>query len=783
MVESRYKAVRRIAIGGMAEVLLASQQSLGGFERLVVIKRILPNLRDDPEFIQMFLDEARLVATLHHQNIVEILDVYREGEDLQVAMEYLFGEDLRNVIGRIRKREVSMPVGVACRIVADVAAALDYAHAAADMEGHPLQIVHRDIGPSNIIVGYGGVAKLIDFGIAKASISHIYTRPGTLKGKFAYMSPEQIKHQELDGRTDLFSLSIVLYEMLTARRLFHGASEAAVLQSVMERVIPPPSQLNPAVPPELDRIVLAGLERDRERRTPRAGDLHDALERLLGTRLPATSTKQVGEWMVSALADRHQQRLAMEREVIQISREPEPLALPDPSLPPLFMPGSSATSAPSASGRGTSSQSLPPPASSQAKPGRPWLVALLGALGALALMALIIGLLFGLNRGPQPAPRVPGPKLTTLVVHALPPGGELKVNGQPEERPVGPEGLIVTRPAGTKLALELSKAGYLDHRSELTMPSSGTQHVNLYLTALPSEPAATAATAPAAAREASTAVAPTARFAPAGRRSRVGQRGAPGPLASKTPPAALATGSLVVAFSPPSATVQLDGQALAGSSPLRAAGIRAGSHSLLVSAPGHEPLSRSVTITPAAEAMLDLRLTRQAPLVGRVDVVTDPTGASVQVDGTPRGRSPLVGLQLAAQRTHRIEISLAGYRTWSTQITPSAGANPTVVATLSRLAPGLSAGAQEADVTVPQALAGSVQKGRALFQSKCASQCHSAPVAPRKYTAEQWSRYFAYGRHRVPLKASFSRSSLADVKSYLMSVAADVERDTAAGIR
>ena len=228
----------------MAEVLLARQQGIAGFEKLVVIKRILPQLRGDGRFVEMFLNEARLAAALHHPNIVEIYNIDRETEDFFIVMEYLSGEDLRLILRRAKREDFRIPVAIACRIIADAVAGLDFAHSATDTQGRPLGLVHRDVGPTNIMVTYTGTTKLLDFGVAKANVHNIYTKPGTLKGKYGYASPEQVQHHELDSRSDIFSVAVVMWEMLTIRRLFRGDSPGEVLKAVMERQIPPPSSYN-----------------------------------------------------------------------------------------------------------------------------------------------------------------------------------------------------------------------------------------------------------------------------------------------------------------------------------------------------------------------------------------------------------------------------------------------------------------------------------------------------------------------------------------------------------
>jgi serine/threonine-protein kinase len=313
MVGSNYKLLRKIASGGMAEVFLAMQQGLAGFEKLVVVKKVHSHLCQDGRFIQMFLDEARLAASLSHPNIVQIFDIHRDEESFFIAMEYLSGEDLRYVIGTHRNRQAFIPVPLALRIAADTSAGLHAAHTATDPGGKPKGIVHRDVCPSNIIISFNGITKLVDFGLAKANVQNIYSRPGTLKGKFAYISPEQVEHKEIDARSDVFSLGVVLWEMLTSTRLFKGPNEAAVLRSVMEEMIKPPSALNPDVPRQVDDIVMSALERDYEKRVRSAGEVCDALEKVLKQIGESVSTHNVGEWMQKTFKERHQQRKELEK--------------------------------------------------------------------------------------------------------------------------------------------------------------------------------------------------------------------------------------------------------------------------------------------------------------------------------------------------------------------------------------------------------------------------------------------------------------------------------------
>ncbi len=286
----RYLLVKKLASGGMAQVWLARQPGIEGFEKLLVIKQVLAHLADDENFITMFLDEARLAARLNHPNVVQVFDLGQEDESYFIAMEYIHGEDIRRLDRQSRRARKPIPVPLVCRIIADAAAGLHYAHSLSTEDGRPLGIVHRDVSPQNIIVTFEGGVKVVDFGIAKAADRANKTRAGVLKGKYAYMSPEQAAAKPLDARTDVFALGILLHELLTGQRLFKREGEVATLHAVVSCHVEPPSDLNPIVPPELDPIVMSALKRDPNDRLQSAGELQMALEDfLLSQRMPASS--------------------------------------------------------------------------------------------------------------------------------------------------------------------------------------------------------------------------------------------------------------------------------------------------------------------------------------------------------------------------------------------------------------------------------------------------------------------------------------------------------------
>ncbi len=275
-----YEIVRKLARGGMAELFLARTVGPEGFEKLVVLKKILPKHAGNPKFVRLFLDEAKLVATLDHPGIAHVYDMGKVDEDYFFTMEYVHGQDVRTTLRRISRMDRKLPIDHAVQIARDVAAALHYAHERRRPDNTLLDVVHRDVSPSNILISYDGAVKLVDFGVAKAATSTVKTRTGALKGKISYMSPEQAKGSPIDRRSDIFSLGIVLWEMVTTSRLFRSENDLATIQMIINSKAQPPSQVNPDVSPELDRIVLKALANNLDDRYQTAEELQLELEEL-----------------------------------------------------------------------------------------------------------------------------------------------------------------------------------------------------------------------------------------------------------------------------------------------------------------------------------------------------------------------------------------------------------------------------------------------------------------------------------------------------------------------
>ena len=329
----KYYLLERINIGGMAEVFRAKAFGVEGFERLVAVKRILPNIAEDKEFIRMFIEEAKLAVQLNHANIAQIFDLGVVDGSYYIALEHVHGRDLRVLFDRCRQLGEAMSVAQACFVAMKVCEGLDYAHNKRDQAGRELSLVHRDVSPQNILVSFEGEVKLIDFGVAKAAGMGGSTQAGILKGKFGYMSPEQVRGQDVDRRSDVFSCGIVLYELLTGERLFVGESDFSTLEKVRNVEILPPSTYNRRIPDELERIVLKALSKDAGDRYQNAIDLHDELQAFVYTAGEFYSRKDLAAWMKKTFGKE------IEDETVKLEgyrqlKPPTPMIAPSPPIDP-----------------------------------------------------------------------------------------------------------------------------------------------------------------------------------------------------------------------------------------------------------------------------------------------------------------------------------------------------------------------------------------------------------------------------------------------------------------
>jgi serine/threonine protein kinase len=403
----KYRLIASLGHGGMADVYLAVAQGPVGFNKLQVIKRLRPNLAEEPEFLAMFLDEARLAARLNHPNIVQTNEVGEVGGQYFIAMEYLDGQPLHRIIHRGGKNgALTRQMGL--KILADTLGGLHAAHELADYDGSPLRVVHRDASPHNVFVTYEGQTKLVDFGIAKAATRSADTRTGVLKGKIGYMAPEQARCEPVDRRADVFSLGVILWEMLSGTRMWKGMSDVEILDNLMHGRVPDITSVRPDLPPDLVFIVrrtLAPFPNDRYSTAAEAR--HDIMAHLAreGARL---GDEEIGQLVASLFQDkRHQLKGILEKQLsglktgqfegVRIVDLPSSsLSLPRISTTNVNDPTPSVTLNPAPHSMAVSQASFAPPPSRRVLPF---------IIGGAAAAAVAVGVLV-LGRGSGPAPAV-----------------------------------------------------------------------------------------------------------------------------------------------------------------------------------------------------------------------------------------------------------------------------------------------------------------------------------------------------------------------------------------
>jgi serine/threonine protein kinase len=358
----KYFLLDKVAMGGMAEIFRAKSFGHGGFENLLVIKRILSHLSANEQFVRMFMDEAKVSALLQHNNVVRIYDFGKLRDNYFIAMECVEGKDVKLILRKLAERRKVLPREFAVYIAMEAAKGLDYAHKRTTLQGQPLEIVHRDVSPSNLLVSYQGEVKVADFGIVKAANCAENTDAGMLKGKFEYMSPEQASGKDLDRRSDIFSLGIILHEMLTGRRLFKSDDEVRTLERIKAGDVDPPSTLNPTIPARLDEIVMRALARDPDDRYQDARVLHAELLDFLYPASPDLTQQSLSHFMTelfseelnaerARLEEGTRLALAMHESQQSVDLEPEweeegpgtrtrggTVAVPTPAPPPSKIP-------------------------------------------------------------------------------------------------------------------------------------------------------------------------------------------------------------------------------------------------------------------------------------------------------------------------------------------------------------------------------------------------------------------------------------------------------------
>jgi len=618
----KYTLLRVLAKGGMAELFLAIQKSVAGFEKLLVIKRILPSMNQDKAFIEMLLHEARIAATLSHPNIVQIFDVGSAEGLYFIAMEHVHGEDIRSIVRGMKVKGVpEFPLEHALAIAIGMCAGLVYAHEKRDLDGSELNIVHRDISPQNVVVTFSGDVKIVDFGIAKSdNKSQNETKSGKLKGKVPYMSPEQARGEQIDARSDIFATGVMLFELTTGKRLFKGASEFETLKLICEREYPRPSQVRPGYPPELERIVMKALAKDVKDRYQSARDMQSDLEAFVRDNRIAVSNIALSQFMQGLFEDKLQSQkeaLLQGKQLADIIEQQQPL---DSSLD-------------------VSSALLSTPAAAHTLTEIPQRRSAFAAIGAIVAVIAVAGGIGGTvyvmkqkqaklaaqQAAAAAAAQVPVAK-GTLDVSSDPPGAAIWIDGdmRPEVTPATISQLPTS--SGHALEIRLSKDGFESFKQSVTLTDD----------------------------------APTS-----------------------TLNATLKKGSVVVDVTvlPSSATptLSLDGKKFSTTS---IDGISSGDqHKLVVSAPGYVDWETKFIAQAQEKKHFDVTLNKVvvASGGGMHNVVLEPKGAgklnvgasggwcNVSVDGAPKGPTPLAGVELSSGN-HRVTCTTGEGKTLSTVV-------------------------------------------------------------------------------------------------------------------
>lgn len=465
----KYTLLRKLATGGMAELFLAIQKSVAGFEKLLVIKRILPSMNQDRAFIEMLLHEARIAATLSHPNIVQIFDVGQHDNQYFIAMEHVHGEDLRSIVRQMKKKDVlEFPLEHALAIVLGMCAGLSYAHEKHELDGSALHIVHRDISPQNVVVTFTGDVKIVDFGIAKSDIRFAeQTKSGKLKGKVPYMSPEQARGESIDARSDVFSTGVVLFELTTGKRLFKGSSEYETLRLICERDYPRPSDIRFDYPPDLEQIVMKALAKDANDRYQSARAMQAELEAFVRRHQIAVSHIALNQFMQGLFED----KLAMQKEALLQGKQ-----LADIIEMQHAASATDANDVDASARHATSTQSMPAAArtvtdiaaSAHRKRSGVGVIAVLMALSVVAG-----GLGYVLVRSQRVVDRTrtasPAEALTkgSLELESEPPGASIWING--DLRSEVTPATIAHLPTGVALDVKLTMDGFEHAREAVTL--------------------------------------------------------------------------------------------------------------------------------------------------------------------------------------------------------------------------------------------------------------------------------------------------------------------------
>lgn len=641
----QYYLMEKIAQGGMAEIFKGLSYDLHGLKKTVCIKKILSHLSASKEFIDSLIDEAKLAVKLVHGNIAQTFDLGKVGDDYFMVMEYVEGKSLSQINKKCITKGELIPIPFLVYFISEVANGLNYMHRRTDENGNPLHIIHRDISPQNVMVSYSGTVKIIDFGIAKVSFQAGSTDSGVLKGKFAYMSPEQAHGDAIDQRSDIFSLGIILHEMLTGRRLFKADDSRQTIRNVRRAKVEAPSAVRHDIPEELDRISMKALAKDRRRRYHFSSDFSDDLVKFLHANYPdfkpSDAAAFVRELMSDELAkpasmetdaktphliiDRSNSALANDSQFEATGAARAPLNLSEYMLEETREPCDHEIEAPEFSLEACNSSSA---SEFEEKTAPQWIKKGLGVFRkilAVAAIAAFIILAIVAARKFRPKSGKPAASFAQAIVTAIPGDASVYLNGNfvGQGSPV----TIKDITPDEEHEIEIKKEGF----------SSNVRRVKLSAGEIMGFSAALAPIAPSEA-------------------------------------------SIEIQTIPSGAKIYIDDIETSKTTPATIPGLPHGKELAVgVYMPGHRFWTKKVTLKGGETKSFDINLAKD---FGSVSVDSSPQGALVMIDGVPAGQTPLERENLEPDRVYKIEIWHEGYQPFAEEIKTFAGRNEKVKATL-----------------------------------------------------------------------------------------------------
>ncbi|MBN1282708.1 MAG: serine/threonine protein kinase, partial [Proteobacteria bacterium] len=637
----QYYIMEKVAQGGMAEIYRGLAYDVHGIsQREVCIKKILPHLSADREFIGSLIDEAKLAVRLVHGNIAQTYDLGKVGDDYYMVMEYVEGATISQINKRCIARGTLVPIPIAVYLASEVAAGIDYMHRRTDDSGVPLHIVHRDISPQNIMVSFSGTVKIIDFGIAKPAFKASGTDSGLLKGKFAYMSPEQAMGEPLDHRSDIFSLGIILHEILSGRRLFKAEDSRETIRNVRKALVEPLVNTRPEIPDELDRVVMKALTKDRRHRHPFASELRDELVKFLHKHYPDFLSSDVANFVQelfkdemgrarpleadsrtpALIIDRTNSALAGDEqfEVTGVARAPaniKEFMLEEESESGTPPPAEGAQ--PAETGGEETTGSRPPPDLEPPRPrrraGAKWLAPLAVALAVAAWGSFRLYLHLSADHAVAPEAGA-----ASAIVVTDPADAEVALDGKAAGRgsPVTIRGISPDQDH----TISVTKEGFLPHSEPLSLGRGEFRSVSVSL-----KPAA----APAA--------------------------------------------DLELISTPPGAVVYLDDKETQHRTPVTMKRLDAGRpHVVGLYLQGYKFWTKEIRLEAGQSKSFEVALVKD---LGSLLVDSQPQGAIVVIDGAPVGTTPVTKLDLDPEKVHAVEIWHEGYRPEKREFKPTAGAH------------------------------------------------------------------------------------------------------------